>query len=81
LALLGAEFLHGIPSIVLPRDSYSSKLTSHAGGIFFQFHPDASGWVEKGFLRLLQVISLLKKQRLLVLFGFAESPGFKPLHF
>jgi hypothetical protein len=29
----------------------------------------------------LQVISLQKKQTLLVVSGFAESPGFKPLVF
>jgi hypothetical protein len=32
-------------------------------------------------LSLLQVISLQKKQRLLVVFGFTESPGFKHLDF
>jgi hypothetical protein len=30
---------------------------------------------------LLQVISLQKKAKTLVVFGFAESPGFKPLNF
>jgi hypothetical protein len=40
---------------------------------------EVDGFIIK--ITLLKVMSLQKKQKLLVVSGFAESPGFKPLDF